>query len=178
MLATHNEARRVIGRPRMTERRTWLGFSIICHCCGYSVCRRMRRMSFPLTPSFRCPRLVDRNRELHARSPVRVLVMHRSPHVSMPIVRVTAARFPYASGLVCHGHVAHNTTPVPLMFCRGLAETSCTSTSGARMRIAWKETHNPSVLVPQRFFRISEARRLIGTSLRPSEVLLSGTNIV
>src|SRR5215469_5871594 len=36
----------------------------------------------------------------------------------------------------------------------------------------------PSVLIPQRLFRISKARRLIGTSLRPSGVLLSGTKIV
>ena len=36
----------------------------------------------------------------------------------------------------------------------------------------------PSGLVPQRFFRVSRTRRLIGTSLRPSGVLLSGTKIV
>src|SRR5262249_30813466 len=36
----------------------------------------------------------------------------------------------------------------------------------------------PSDLAPQRFFRMSRTRRLIGTSLRPSGVLLSGTKIV
>jgi hypothetical protein len=94
------------------------------------------------------------------------------------MVLITAARCRFASELAYHSHVAHSREPVlsegPL--CCALFGRDCKSTAGALTRSALTEIPSPPVS-HRMFCRISKTRPLIGTSRRPSAVLLSGTKI-
>jgi hypothetical protein len=117
----------------------------------------------------------------HARSLVLdVGSASQSSHLNGPSCASRQRGFQCASGSACHSRGAHNTTPVPLevLLHFGLAETNCKLNSGVRMRIAWKETPNQQFWFRSASSGISKTRRLIGTSRRPSGVLLSGTKIV
>src|SRR5215831_17433044 len=148
-----------------------------CRGCGFSVCRKRCRNPLIATPLLQ--RSVDGSRARRARFPV-----PDADNASLSLRRDAPSfsrrqqGFLFASEPVYRSHVVRSTGPILSegQPCCELFERDYRSSADAPMQSALRKSQ-PSCLVAHLYCSVSNTRLLIGTSLRPSAVLLSGTKI-